>query len=108
MERAPDKTGAFFEPESVSMKAATSGMPWSIADCAVSCRLFRVNFAAILLPLDEAETEAFPATEGFHAHGFTLKKRLKNNPRSQNVKRIFKLSIKRLTASIIFAQNWIL
>ncbi len=45
-------------------------MPGSIAACAVSCRLHQLNFAEILIPADEAETEAFPVSEGPSAHGF--------------------------------------
>jgi hypothetical protein len=57
-------------PESVSMKAATSGMPGSIAAGEVSYLLLRVNFAAIIITEGEAETEAFKASEGLNAHGF--------------------------------------
>jgi hypothetical protein len=52
------------------MKAATSGMPGSIAAGEVSYLLLRVNFAAIIITEGEAETEAFKASEGLNAHGF--------------------------------------
>ncbi len=47
-------------------------MTGSVAACAVSCRLHRVNFAAIMITANEAETETFRASEGFHAHGFRI------------------------------------
>ncbi len=63
------KMPALIKPESVSIIAAVSGMPWSIAACAVSCRLRQANFATVTAPRDETETEAFPAIEGLNAHG---------------------------------------
>jgi hypothetical protein len=49
------------------MKAGASGMPGSIAACAVSCRLCRVNFAGAVTRSDKAETEAFQASGGLNA-----------------------------------------
>ncbi len=54
----------------MSMKAATSGIPGSIAACAVSGRLLCLNLAAIMIRADKAATEAFQASEGLHVHGY--------------------------------------
>ena len=42
-------------------------MPGSIAACAVSRRLYQVNFAGAVIRSDKAETEAFQASEGAKA-----------------------------------------
>jgi hypothetical protein len=42
-------------------------MSGSIAACAVSCRLCRVNFAGSVTCSDKAETEAFQASGGLNA-----------------------------------------
>ena len=42
-------------------------MPGSIAACAVSRRLFRVNFAGAVTWSDKTETEAFQASGGLNA-----------------------------------------
>ena len=49
------------------MKAEASEMPGSIVAYAVSWRLRRVNFAALLLPVYKAGTEAFRASGGLNA-----------------------------------------
>jgi len=48
-------------------------MPGSIAGYAVLFRLCNVNFAGIANPNDEAETEAFRASEGLNASRIQVK-----------------------------------
>ncbi len=51
-------------------ESRNEGMPGSIAASAVSWLLHLVKFAVVIIPAEEAEPEAFPGCESFHAHGF--------------------------------------
>jgi hypothetical protein len=65
--RSLHKYRCLYGPESVSMKAETSENAGVHRGLRCSSQLCKVNFAGIANPNDEAETEAFRASEGMNA-----------------------------------------